>query len=680
MSIFSRLIPYVWPDRRKITLSIVFAVVIAVLWGANLTIAFPIVKVLLERQSLRDYVSQEIRTAEEEIRARERSLKMLEENLESAQRKAPLKDEAYQDYLQYRDRDQYKLSEASHTLMMMQWVQTYLIPYVPTDEFDTLVVILVVLMIATVLKNLAVFVQNVLIGSVVEMTIMRLRKECLKRTLHLDYQSICQEGTGNLMARFTYDMSVLANGLTLLGGKVLREPLKALACIIFAFYVNWQLTLLSLIVVPILGVIFTKFGRMLKQSSQASMESMSKVYKSLEEMIESIKVVIAFNGYRKHRQRFHRENKEYYRKSMQLITVDGLTSPLTELLGFVAVYIALLPGAYLVLRNTTMVWGMRLASEPMGIAELSVLYALLAGVLDPGRKMSSVFSRLKQSAVAAERIFSLIDRRTLVHETDEPLKLPRHKQSIEFRNVDFQYASTGLGDITRPPVLDDVTLSVKVGEVIALVGSNGSGKSTMVNLLPRFFDPQSGHVMIDDVDIRQVPLKELRAQIGIVTQETLLFDESVFENIRYGERMAKREDVLKAAETAYVTPFVEKLPEGFETHIGEKGNRLSGGQRQRIALARAILRDPPILILDEATSAVDAQSEQLIHQVLKNFVKGRTTFIVTHSLGDSMLDLVTRIAVMDRGRLVGVGTHDVLMQTCPVYQSLYQAQRAPAAA
>lgn len=659
-------------------LSVVFAVVIAVLWGANLTIAFPIVKVLLERQSLADYVAQEIKTAETEIRAREERLHEIEVVLETQQQQGKLDDKLQNRLWQDRDTHQYQLSKATHTLMVMQWAQSTLIPYVPSDEFDTLALILVVLMIATLLKNVAIFAQNVLIGSVVEMTVMRLRKECLKRTLHLDYQTISQEGTGNLMARFTYDMAVLANGLNLLGGKVLREPLKALACIVFAFYVNWQLTLLSLIVVPILGVVFSKFGRMLKQSSQASMESMSKVYKSLEEMLEAIKVVIAFNGYRKHRHRFHLENKEYYRKSMQLITVDGLTSPLTELLGFVAVYIALLPGAYLVLRGSTSIWGIKLAGEPMDIAQLSVLYALLAGVLDPGRKMSSVFSRLKQSAVAAERIFSLIDRRTLVLEAGEPLTLPRHQHAIEFRNVDFQYAATGLGDITRPPVLDDVTFKVKAGEVIALVGSNGSGKSTLVNLLPRFFDPQSGHVLIDDVDIRQVPLRDLRVQIGIVTQETLVFDESVYENIRYGKRTATREEVLKAAEAAFVTPFVEKLPEGFETHIGEKGNRLSGGQRQRIALARAILRDPSILILDEATSAVDAQSEQLIHQVLKSFVHGRTTFIVTHSLGDSMLDLVTRIAVMDRGRLVAFGTHEMLIQTCPVYQTLYQAQRDPA--
>ena len=661
-------------------MSVVLAVVIAILWGANLTIAFPIVKVLLERQSLSDYVATEISTAEHDIRFREDKLKHIDEVIETHEQKGLLDDKLQNRLWQDRDHHQHKLSESTHTLMIMQWAQSTLIPYVPTDEFDTLCVILVVLMFATLLKNLAIFAQNVLIGSVVEMTIMRLRKECLKRTLHLDYQTISQEGTGNLMSRFTFDMSVLAHGLNLLGGKVLREPLKAFACIIFAFYVNWQLTLLSLIVVPILGVVFSKFGRLLKQSSQASMESMSKVYKSLEEMLEAIKVVIAFNGYRKHRHRFHLENKEYYRKSMQLITVDGMTAPLTELLGFIAVYIALLPGAYLVLRGTTSIWGIRLANEPMGIAELSVLYALLAGVLDPGRKMSSVYSRLKQSAVAAERIFSLIDRRSLVHETKEPLKLPRHRQAISFRNVDFQYATSGFGGIPRPPVLEDVSLEVKAGEVIALVGSNGSGKSTLVNLLPRFFDPQSGQVLIDDVDIRQVPLRDLRMQIGVVTQETLVFDESVFENIRYGKRTATREEVLKAAEAAFVSTFVEKLPEGFETYIGEKGNRLSGGQRQRISLARAILRDPSILILDEATSAVDAQSELLIHQVLKTFVKGRTTFIVTHSLGDSMLDLVTRIAVMDRGRLVAVGTHDVLIKTCPVYQSLYQAQRSPAAA
>ncbi|MFN0196736.1 MAG: ABC transporter transmembrane domain-containing protein, partial [Planctomycetaceae bacterium] len=501
MTIFTRLIPYVWPDRKKVILSFIFAIVVAFLWGANLTIAFPIVKVLLERQSLADYVAHEIQTAETDMQNREKNLEHIETVLKSNEQKGTLDDKLYNSLLRDRDHQQNQLAKSSHTLMAMHWAQMYVIPWVPRDEFDTLMLILVVLMTATLLKNVAIFIQNILIGSVVELTVMRLRKECLKRTLHLDYQTISQAGTGNLMSRFTYDMAVLANGLNLLGGKLLREPLKAVACIIFAFYVNWQLTLLSLVVVPILGVIFTKFGRMLKQSSQASMESMSKVYKSLEETLESIKVVIAFNGYRKHRRRFHQENKEYYRKSMQLITVDGLTSPLTELLGFIAVYIALLPGAYLVLRGTTSIWGIKLASEPMDIAELSVLYALLAGVLDPGRKLSSVFSRLKQSAVAAERIFELIDRRTLVQEAEEPRELPRHAQSIQFRNIDFQYATLNDTDLTRPPSLDGVTLRVNAGDVIAIVGSNGSGKSTLVNLLPRYFDQQSGQVLIDDVDV-----------------------------------------------------------------------------------------------------------------------------------------------------------------------------------
>ena len=476
------------------------------------------------------------------------------------------------------------------------------------------------------------------------------------------------------MSRFSYDMTVLVTGLTLLGGKVVREPLKAISCLTFAFFVNWRLTLLSMLFIPLVGFAFYRVGKLLKITSKKLMESMSRLYKTMEETFDSAKIVIAFNGERKHRAQFHRESKEFYTKAMKLVRVDSLTSPMTEVLGLLAVLVALLPGAYIVLRETTTIWGIALTSDRMDMAELSLLYVLLAGTMDPARKLSTTYAKLKRSAAAADRVFGLVDSKSLVKDPADPKPAPRHSHSIEFRDLRFTYAHAEDDDAHRPPVLEDVQLDVKAGEVIVVVGENGSGKSTLVNLLPRFFDPEQGAVLIDGVDIRDVRLKELRAQIGVVTQETYLFDDTIYQNILYGNSSASEKDVKRAADRAHVTTFLHTLPDGLQTRVGEKGGRLSGGQRQRIALARAILRNPAIMILDEATSAIDAKSERLIHQTLREFAQGRTVFIITHAVSRSILDLVDRIVVMENGRVIAAGPHDTLLEVCPSYQRLYRAQ------
>lgn len=307
---------------------------------------------------------------------------------------------------------------------------------------------------------------------------------------------------------------------------------------------------------------------------------MSRIYKSLEETFDGLKVVIAFNGERRHRQRFHRENKDYYHQAMKVVQIDSLTSPTTELLLTLAVCLSLLPGAYLVLRHEDTIWGIKLASEPMLMEDLSWFYALLAGTLDPVRKLSSIYSKLKRSAAATERIFQVLDWQPALKQAEQPQHMPRHSQSISFKKVSFQYDSDG---IDRPNALTDVTLKVAAGEVVVVVGENGSGKSTLVNLLPRFYDPSSGSVLIDGIDIRNVRLRDLRRQIGVVTQETLLFDDSIYENIRYGKPDATHAEVLAAAEKAHVPQFFDQLPEGFATRVGARGSRLSGGQRQRVA-------------------------------------------------------------------------------------------------
>lgn len=676
-----RTLPYIWRYRFRLVLSVGMAFLTAFLWGANLSAAFPVIKILMQGQSLQEYVSAEVTKAEAEIADQQRILEVIDDKIaeREANKDAPTEDEASVDLLAERSKHQNKLSVATTTLYTMRWMDHHVTPWFPTELFATFAMLLMILFVATLLKSITIFLQDYLVGSIVELAILNIRRDLFHKALRRDYQSLTQNGTAELMSRFTFDLLVLSQGLSLMGGRLVREPLKAISCIVLAFWVSWQLTLMALIVVPIMGLVFYRFGKSMKKASQQTMESMSKIYETLEETFESLKVVLTFGRGRHHRLKLHKAQKRYFKKALKVVSVDAMARPTTELLGMLAVIAAVMPGAYLVLSGETKIWGVRLADSPMDIAQLAVHYTLLAGVLDPIRKLSSVYSKLKRSSVAGERVFAFLDQSTEVKEVDNPVAMPACRESIVFDNVSFGYEATG-DNSKRQLALSEVSFQVNAGEAIAVVGSNGSGKSTLLSMLPRLYDPTAGSVLIDGVDISSVSLRELRSSIGIVAQETYLFNETISDNIRYGLPGARREQIEEAARKAYLTEVIETLPDGFDTMIGHKGNSLSGGQRQRVSLARAILRNPSILILDEATSAIDAQSELLIHQALKEFTKERTTFVITHAMTESVLAFVDRIVVMHQGHLVGFGTHDELIENCVMYRDLYQVQKSQMAA
>ena len=674
MNAFPRLIPYVWPHRRKFYLSVVFSLLVAGFWGLSLSSAYPIVTVLFENKSVEEYVDNAIATTKAVIDNKEKTLDEREDHLKRLDAQKVAHKGEWLKIMRRQSTEQSVLSSASYKLVVLSWIKARVVPRLPRDKFDLLALILAAQMLLTLGKGGCEFVQETLIAQLVELSLMGLRKDCFRRVLRLDYQSVSLKGTPKLMSHFTNDMNVMASGLRLMGGKVIQEPLKALACIILAFFVCWQLTLLSLLTAPILAIIFARIGSSLRRASHRAMDSMTRVYKTLEETFDGYKVVTAYNAARRHRRRFHRDSKDYCARSVKIARIDALTGPITETMAWIAALLALLPGCYLVLRGTTDIWGIRLSTGQLGINDLGTLYVLLAGIIDPARKLSSTYAKLKRASSAADRIFDMMNEKTRVEEPATAKVLPRHSRSIEFSRIHFAYARTGPTGVSRPPALDDVSLTIKAGEVIAVVGENGSGKSTLVNLLPRLYDPDFGTIVIDGINIRDVRLEDLRNQVAIVTQETLLFDDTIYENILYGKAGATRAEVEEAARRAYVTRFFDQMPDGFQTRIGEKGGRLSGGQRQRIALARAILRDPAILILDEATSATDAQSELLIYEALQSFVKGRTTFLITHAVTPSVLELVHKIAVMDHGQLVAFGPHEELLVNCPAYERLFHAR------
>jgi ABC-type multidrug transport system fused ATPase/permease subunit len=344
-----------------------------------------------------------------------------------------------------------------------------------------------------------------------------------------------------------------------------------------------------------------------------------------------------------------------------------MSDPVLEMLTLTTVVIALLAGSFLVLNQTIYLnlglFRLQLAAEPMAIQDLLTLYTMLAAASDPIRKLANVHSKIQRAAAAADRICSLMDRTPKVSENKRAQSLPLHRQSIVFDQVSFGYSEGS-------PVLHEIDLTVRHGETIALVGPNGCGKTTLVNLLPRFWDVDSGAIRIDGHDLRNVQLRSLRRQIGVVIQETVLFQDSIANNIAYGLPQAGRAAIVLAAERAYAHQFITALPQGYDTVIGERGYGLSGGQRQRIALARAMLRDPAILILDEATSAVDMQDELLIRKAIEVFARSRTTFLISHSLAS--IQVADRIVLMNGGRIEAVGTNQELMRTSALYRRLHE--------
>ncbi len=657
MEVLSRIANYLWPYKRTLIVSFLCAMGVAACWCMNLSAMGPVAKILFENDSLQEYVDQRIDDANERIAIESKYLEELGEH-----------------ELSKRVKLQARISDATWTLHGYTMLDKYVMPFIPTDKFNTMSLLVFGLFLGTLLKCAFVYAQELLVGSVVNRTANDIRQDCFETVLKLDLQTVERKGTPTLMSHMTNDVQEMTLAISTFGTTIIREPLKAMACVGAAFFINWRLTLMATLLVPLIGVFLARFGRKLKKAARSAMQSVATIYECITETTDLFRVVSAFSGERRHRERFREANEDYYQNTMKCVRISALLRPTSELIGLFIVVVAFTPGTYMVLRNTDNVFGIQLASEPMSITELLTLYVLLAGVLDPVRKLSSVFGYLRRGMVGAERVFSLVDTPSRVSEPTSPRRFARHQKSISFEDISFHYPGDhDHAETDRPPALEHVDLDVSFGEVIAVVGSNGSGKSTLLSLLPRFMDVESGRIRIDNVDIQEYQTSDLRSQIGLVSQETLLFNDTILENIRYGRASANRAEIVEAAKQAHAWNFISSLPDGLNTKIGARGGRLSGGQRQRIALARAIVRDPSILILDEATSAVDAESEELIHRVLKTFSQGRTVFIITHVLSEAFLDLVDRIVVMDQGKVAAIGSHDDLLHSCPLYQRLTQS-------
>ncbi|NUQ60952.1 MAG: ABC transporter ATP-binding protein [Pirellulales bacterium] len=661
MGNFGRALRLALQYRFTFMASVVCALLVGVLWGGNISAVYPLVEIAFQGKSLQHWVDGKIGEANRSIAEKTEETRRLEKQLAEAAEKDRGKIETQLSLAQSR------VAAEQEALGWYQSLKPYIERYLPNDPFLTLALILLGLLVATAVKEVFLVGHTVLVARLAELGTFELRKEFFRRTLDMDVNTFSAEGTSQLMSRFTHDMAALSWGMNALFGKLVREPLKMAACLIGAALICWRLLVLSLVVAPVAAWAIRRLAKTLKRANRRAMEEMAQLYNTLDESFRGIKIVKAFTMERQERKRFHKNSKEYYRKAMKIARYDSLTSPLTEIMGIITICLAVLAGAWLVLEGETHLLGIRMSNRPLDIGSLLVFFGLLAGVADPSRKLSDVYTRIQAGSAAADRIYAMLDREPEVRDPQCPRPLARHTRDLVFERVGFAY---GPG---RAPVLHNVDLKIAFGESIAIVGPSGGGKTTLASLVPRFADPTTGEIRLDGIPLKELRIRDLRKQVGLVTQDPLLFDDTVLNNIRYGSPHATVEQVKEAARQAYAHQFIEReLSEGYETVVGPMGGRLSGGQRQRIALARAILRDPAILILDEATSQIDLQSEQIIQKVLERFIQGRTTIMVTHRM--SLIAMADRVVVMQDGRILDFGTHDQLLARCPLYQRLHQIQ------
>jgi len=653
---FARVLRIALRHRVTFVSSVACALIVAVLWGGNIGAIYPFLQVALNRQSMQQWLQQEINQSQAKVTE-------LQSSIEQLAATPPTDGDATAHQRSVADLRR-RLAAEEKVLGRYQTYQPYVERYVPHDPFTTLALIVGVTLLGTMLKDVFLILNGILVARLSELATFELRKRFYRRTLRMDLATFNNEGTSDLMSRFTNDTNNVASGLTALFGKLVREPLKMLSCLLLAAYICWPLLLLSMVVAPPTMIMIRWLAKSLKRANRKAMEEMAQIYGTLEETFRGIKIVKAFTMERHERRRFHQNGKKYFRKAMKIARYDSLSHPLTETAGILIICLAILAGAWLVLRGGTSLLGIPMSDRQLDPFSLMTFFGMLAGAADPARKLSEVLTRIQQASAAADRIYGLLDREPAVRDPQSPQALPRHNQDLVFEQVEFSYQP-------ERTILHDVNLRIAFGETIAIVGPNGCGKSTLANLIPRFADPTSGTIRLDGVPLTDVRVRDLRRQIGLVAQETVLFDDTVYNNIRYGSPDATPDEIFAAAKQAHAHQFInEHLPQGYETIVGPGGSRLSGGQRQRIALARAILRDPAIIILDEATSQVDLESEQLIQKVLEGFIKHRTAVIITHRL--AVLALAHRIVVMDGGRIVDVGTQAELLARCPFFARLHQ--------
>ena len=528
---------------------------------------------------------------------------------------------------------------------------------------NTLLIIGLFLAVATLLKTGAYFLSAASLIPVRTGVVRDIRNQLYRKinSLHLGFFS--EERKGDIIARMTGDVQEIDNSIMASLEMLFKNPILILIYFATLIFVSWQLTLFTILFVPLFGWFMGFVGRKLKAQSMRAQSLWSDTMSQVEETLGGLRIIKAFTAEEKMNSRFDNINTEYRNDLSRVNIRQAMAHPMSEFLGTVMIIIVLWFGGTLVLRDNPVITG------PTFIYYLVILYS----IINPLKDFSKASYNIPKGLASMERVDKILQAETEIKERENPVHINSFEHQIEFRNVSFAYNDSKSDNGEPHWVLRDINLTIPKGKTIALVGQSGGGKSTLVDLIPRYYDIQKGEILIDGINVRDLAIHDLRSLIGNVNQEAILFNDTFYNNITFGVENATKEDVIKAAKIANAYDFIMESEKGFDTNIGDRGGRLSGGQRQRISIARAILKNPPILILDEATSALDTESERLVQDALYKLMKTRTTVAIAHRL--STIRNADEICVLHEGRIVERGTHDKLIALGGYYKKLHDMQQ-----
>ena len=557
-----------------------------------------------------------------------------------------------------------KVSSSASTSILPDWFinsvdaikQTFQ-DYILSGSIDEILLnISILIVLSFIFKNIFSYISSYFIAYVEQGIIRNFRNDLYQHILKLPLSFFKNQKSGDIISRFTNDVGIIQQSITQVFLNVFQEPLTVLVFFGIAFSISWKLTLFSLLIVPFSILIIASIGGLLRRMSYRLQQKLGTIVEILHETLAGMKIVKAFGMEEFEKKRFGDENQNLFKLIIKLIRVRNISSPSTEI-------IAVMLGAAIIYFGGQLV----LVEHEIKASEFMAFLFAIFQMMPSLKKMSQVNNKIQESIGAGMRVFEILDTEPSIVDSEKPKDFDTFKNEIKFENVTFTYSDS------EEKVLDGVNFTANNGEIIAFVGSSGAGKTTLADLIPRFFDPTGGKILMDGINIKDISVKDLRRQMGIVTQETILFNETVFNNIAYGLKDTPLDKVVEVAKIANAHEFIENMEKGYNTIVGEKGTKISGGQRQRLSIARALLKNPPIMIFDEATSALDNESEVLVQEAIEHLMKERTTFVIAHRL--STIRNADKIIVMDKGKIVQQGKHDdLLLNEDGVYKKLYELQ------